>query len=294
MKYRSKFLINIFVFILVFSGIFGCDELDESQDQTTIESEINNKVLISVIEVFKTLPSPVKTAELITQTDTKFNERILNPIKNVPYYESSKSLALNLGIYCADMSYVSYYDQKYLTMEYLSAIKTLADNLGIIDVMSKKDIIMLEDNIYNQDSIRIIIKEVFFSSGVYLNESNRPEMALLVQVGGWIEGLYIAMQLATQSIKINKALVDRIVEQRKSLDLVVKSLESYSDYAVIFDVHKDLLNLQRIYNKTIISEQDSILANPKNLASESRANVTPEIFISLYKEVIKIRNAYTQ
>jgi hypothetical protein len=295
MKHKSKLISTFLLFyFVVISGFFACNEQATTENQTAIEINGNKKVLKSVNEVFETLPSPLETSELITRTDVKFNDRILNPVKNVPYYESSKSLALNLGIYCADMSYISYYDQKHLTLEYLSAIKTLADNLGIIQVMNKNDVIMLEDNVFNQDSIRIIIKDVFFSSGKYLNENNRPEMALLVQVGGWIEGLYIAMQLATQSIQINKELVDRIVEQRQSLNLVIKSLKNFSDYAVVYDVYNDMLRLQKIYNKTIVSGQDTVQSNSKNLTDKAKANVTPEIFIDLYKEINKIRNDYTQ
>ncbi|RLD80422.1 MAG: hypothetical protein DRJ10_07470 [Bacteroidetes bacterium] len=295
MKYISK-LINSFLLLIlvIISVFFACGEQATTENQTGIEIIRNTKVLKSVNEVFETLPSPMETSELIVQADVKFNDRILNPVRNVPYYETSKSLALNLGIYCADMSYVSHYNQKQLTMEYLSAIKTLADNLGIIQVMSKNDIIMLEDNVYNQDSIRIIIKDVFFSSNEYLNESNRPEMALLVQVGGWIEGLYIAMQLATQSVDINKELVDRIVEQKESLNLVLKSLKNYSEYAGIDDIYMDMLQLQKIYNRTNIYDSDSIQNAPENMADKSKANVTPEIFISLYKEINNIRNDYTQ
>jgi len=287
----SKFYLISFTFFLILSG---CDEQVATDNQTQVENNINNEMLLSVTEVFKSLPSPIETSELIAQADVKFNSRILNPVKNVPYYETSSSLALNLGIYCADMSYISHYDQKHLTLEYLSAIKTLADNLGIIQVMDKNDIIQLEDNVFNQDSIRIILEDVFFSSGKYLNENNQPEMALLVQVGGWIEGLYIAMQLATQSIQINKELVDRIVEQRQSLNLVIKSMENFSDYAVVLDIYNDMLGLQKIYDKTIVSGQETNLNNSQNLANEAKANVTPEIFISLYKEINKIRNSYTQ
>ncbi len=295
MKYISILKTGFFLFYLVIFLLFlGCDEVEVSENQILTEQNDNNKVLRSVNDVFLTLPSPVETAELISQADVKFNSKILNPIKNVPYYESSKSLALNLGVYCADMSYVSYYDQKQLTLEYFSAIKTMADNLGIISTMNRNDIIKLEDHIFNQDSIRIILKDVFFSSGKYLNENNQPEMALLVQIGGWLEGMHIAMQLATQSIQINKELVDRIVEQRESLNLVVKSLENYADYEVVYDVYKDMLRLQKIYNKTIVSEQDSTINNSNNLVAEAKANVTPDIFISLYKEINRIRNSYTQ
>ncbi len=177
---------------------------------------------------------------------------------------------------------------------YLSAIKTISDNLGIIQTIDKEDILKIEDNITNQDTLRILIKEVFLSSGKYLNENNRPEMAILVQVGAWIEGMYIAMQLATQSVKINKDLVDRVAEQRVSIDIIVKALANYSDYAVINDVYLDMLKLQKIYKKTRVSNNTTLSRIENDDKSNKNVYITPEIFISLFQEINKIRNRYTQ
>ena len=295
MKNISKYkFVFYFLNSIIMMLLLSCNQTKTHDNKEVTEIKSNNKILAPVNSVFNTLPSPIETSKLISKSNVKFNSRILNPVKNVPYYESSNSLALNLGIYCADMSYTSYYNQKQLTLEYLTAIKTLADNLGIINLMDKNDILLLEDNIFNQDSIRIILKDIFLSSGKYLNNNNQPELALLIEVGGWIEGLNIAMQLATQSIHINKELVDRIIEQRESLKLVIKSLELFSDYETIYNIHKDMLSLQTIYNKTIIPNNDTISNKPDNLVKNTKANVTPEIFINLYKEINKIRNSYTQ
>lgn len=285
-----------FAFIVVFAFLnFACENQENKNNLVQNESSVvENKVLISIAEIYESLPSPVETANLITEAGVKFDPRILNPVKNVPYYETSKSLALNLGVYCADISYVSCYEQKQLSMDYLSAIKTLADNLELSQLIDKNDITRIEDNLYERDSIKQIVKEIFFSSGKYLNENNQPEMALLVQTGAWVEGLYIAMRLATQSIKINKELVDRIAEQRKSLKLVVKSLKAYSDYAVVYDVYKDLSALQKIYNKTLLESKDTIQGHKVDSLYREKVNITPEIFVRIYKETNKIRNSYTQ
>ncbi|MCF6241716.1 MAG: hypothetical protein L3J74_10270 [Bacteroidales bacterium] len=286
----NKFL---FIIIFVFLLFSRCTNNTEGYDKYGFNETKKNKVLVSVKEIFETFPSPVETAKSISKAKVKFNQNILNPVNNVPYYESSKSLALNLGVYCADLSYAGFYEQNQLVSSYLSAIKTIADNLGITQIMDEKDILKIEDNISNQDSLRRLIEEVFLSSGRYLNEDNRPEMAILVLVGAWIEGMYIAMQLATQSVEINKELAERIASQRKSLGLVVNALANYSDYAVVNDVYKDMLKLQRIYKKTNLRNKTptSLIKNDDKI--NNKVYITPEIFINLFQEINKIRNSYT-
>ncbi len=284
----------IFTIIFIFFLFSGCTNHTENYTDSGFNEHENNKVLLSVKEIFSTFPSPVETAKSISEAHLKFNQKILNPVRNVPYYETSKSLALNLGVYCADLSYASFYEQNQLVSSYLSAIKTISDNLGIIQTIDKGDILKIEDNITNQDTLRILIEEVFLSSGKYLNENNRPEMAILVQVGAWIEGMYIAMQLATQSVKINKDLVDRVAEQRVSIDIIVKALANYSDYAVINDVYMDMLKLQKIYKKTRVSNNTTLSRIENDDKSNKNVYITPEIFISLFQEINKIRNRYTQ
>ena len=293
--YKSK---SFFLSIIIYSFLFSCATDDYNKNDDTIFNS-DNLILKSTIKVFTSMPTPVETAEIISKTGVSFDKSILNPVNNVPYYETSNTMALNLGVYCADISYTSFYDQKDITLNYLSAIKTLADALGISKSINKEDIIKIEDNLYNKDSIKEIIKDIFFSSGQYLNENNRPEIALLVEVGAWVEGIYIAMQLSTKSIHINKELVDRIANQSSSLDLVIESLKDYSDYVDVYQVLLDMERLKEIYKKMQIKTAKKISTNNnEEYISDSliynRVELTPEIFISLFNEINKIRNSYTQ
>ncbi len=282
----------VLIFIITFISCGGESSVTEHE---AIDEVSQNYVLTSTMEVFKTLPSPIETAQLIKETGVKFDEKILNPARNAPYYETSYSMALNLGVYCADLSYTSFYDQKQITMDYLGAVKSLADGLGINELIKKEDLLTLEANIYNKDSIKQLVHDVFFSSGEFLNDNNRPEIALLVEVGGWIEGLYIAMQLAKQSGHINKELVDRVAEQRNSLLLVVESLENFSNIKSVNEVLIDMLKLRDIYDKMLAPKNEEHDSNKVlNLTKNSKAHVTPEIFMSLYHQINNTRNGYTQ
>ncbi len=290
--YLSVYKACLLIFIL---ACISCGAESSASEHETIDEVSQNYVLTSTIEVFNSLPSPVKTAELIIGTGVQFDEKILNPARNAPYYETSYSMALNLGVYCADLSYTSFYEQKQITTDYLGAVKLLADGLGITELLKKEDLIKLEENIYNKDSIKQLVQEIFFSSGEFLNDNNRPEIALLVEVGGWIEGLYIAMQLAKQSGHINKELVDRVAEQRNSLVLVIESLENFSNINSINEVLLDMEKLKTIYEKMLSPENEEYDSNKTlKLTKNSSAYVTPEIFMSLYHQINNTRNSYTQ
>ncbi len=291
-RYQSIHKACLLIFIL---ACISCGAKSSASEHETIDEVSQNYVLTSTSEVFKSLPSPVKTAQLIKETGVKFDEKILNPTRNAPYYETSYSMALNLGVFCADLSYTTFYEQKQITMEYLGAVKLLADGLGLTELLKKEDLIKLEENIYNKDSIKELVHEVFFSSGEFLNDNNRPEIALLVEVGGWIEGLYIAMQLAKQSGHINKELVDRVAEQRNSLVLVIESLKNFSNITSINEVLIDMEKLMSIYDKMLRPENEEHDSNKTlKLTKNSSAYVTPEIFMSLYHQINNTRNSYTQ
>jgi len=293
---KPSFKLQISVFVLFSFFIQSCNVNNNTKSgKNNVDIPDTNIILTSSIEVFKTMPSPVQAAELITNSGAKFDEKILNPVKNIPYYESSQSMALNLGVYCSDLSFTSFYDQKQITLEYLSAIKTLADGLGLIDLLKQSDIVKLEENLYNKDSIKALVQEIFLSSGQFLNDNNRPEIALMVEVGSWVEALYIAMQLARQSGYINKELVDRVSEQRNSLLMVISSLENFSNIEQVNTILIDMYRLKTIYDKMVIPpgenlKSSTLLTSEKNTTS----NITPEIFLSLYHEIGKIRNSYTQ
>jgi hypothetical protein len=281
------------VVILLFNTCSSGSNQEEG-DINSDEYSVPDAILQATREVYKTLPSPVKTAELIYQSNVKFDEKILNPVQNVPYYVTSQSMALNLGIYSADLSFSCLFDQKQITLDYLNAVKLLTDGLGLVHILKQKDIIKIEDNLYNKDSIKIIVEDVVFNSSEFLSDNNRPEIALLVVVGGWVEGMYIAMQLAKQSGNINKELVDRMVEQYQSLLLVIKALNGFQKLSIMQGVLEDMNRLKAIYDKMIVTDGVITDKDIPNLAKNAKANVTPDLFLSLYHEILKIRNGYTQ
>jgi hypothetical protein len=248
-------------------------------------------------QVFYSLPSPLESAMLIKSAGATYNEKFLNPLANVNKYTTNKSMAINLGIYITDLSYASLFDQAQTTIKYMDAAKKLAQGLGISEAIDQNTINRLEENINNRDVIMDIISETFMSSTEFLKENNRQPLATIALVGGWIEGLYISTLLVKDGPIEGNKIVERIVDQKLSLDMVVKLLDNNkSNNADIASVIGPVNELKKIYDKiTIKSSHIKVVVNEKEttLKSTSSSNITREVFAELKANVKTLRSNFT-
>ena len=273
------------------SGSDGLSLSDSEMDAGILE-DIN-----SAKQIFYSLPSPLETAMLIRNAGASYNEELLNSVDNTSAYTTNKSMALNLGIYTTDLSFASLFDQTQTSIQYMNAAKRMADGLGILDAIDNNTIDMLEENINNRDRIMDIISETFMNSSSFLQENERPALATIVLVGGWVEGLYIASNLVGDaSIEGNK-LVERIVDQKLSFDIVMQLLEDNKDNIDVAEILNDVGDLKVTFDKIIITTT-SIQAVPDEesnvtiLKSESTIEITTEVFQELLEKVRMLRSNF--
>ncbi|MBC7124657.1 MAG: hypothetical protein H5T24_03430, partial [Bacteroidales bacterium] len=111
-----------------------CNRESEQMLQVSEEQGAADSALVSSIEsvkqIFYSLPSPLETAMILKRSGATYNEELLNPIENASKYNTTKSMALNLGIYSTDLSYASLFDQTQATIKYMTVSKKMAEGLG--------------------------------------------------------------------------------------------------------------------------------------------------------------------
>jgi hypothetical protein len=293
----------VIVLALVAIGFGGCKSGGDKQaePEVTVDmSEIDQDIFQDINEakkIFYSLPSPLETALLIKSAGATYNADLLNPIENANNYSTQKSLALNLGIYTCNLSFASLYDQTQASINYMNAAKKMADGLGILDAIDETTIERLEENVNNRDVIMDIISETFMNSSSFLTENDRPAIAAMVLVGGWIEGLFIATQLVEQSTFEGNKLVDRIVDQKYSLDIVIKLMEENMDHPDIISLMEDINALKEIFDKIQVktSQIEPVYdeeTDVTTLKSSKESTLTPEIFADLTSTVQSIRTEF--
>jgi len=300
--YKTKLKLGILT-LLFGAFLFSCNSPEQS---TTPEEEIDNMVVDQQLEedfnqakqVFYSLPSPIETAMLMKRAGAKYDENLLNPITNIPNYSTTLQKALNLGIYSADLSFVSMFDQSQASIKFLSATKRLADDLGILNAVDESYIKRMENNINSRDSLMEIISETFMNSNAFLKENKRPELAAIVLSGGWVEGLYIATQIA-KNTSDNQELKDRIIDQRLSLTTLLALLDKYKNDDNIKAVRTDFNKIKNLYDNIDVntSEITAVVdkeTNVTTLESSTTSVFTDDDFVKLSNLVEEIRNNYTK
>jgi hypothetical protein len=288
------------VSLLVISTSCSSEKKKEVKEANLENFDISKDVLNDIStakKIFYSLPSPLETAMIIKSAGAEYQERLLNPTENAGNYTTNKSIALNLGIYTTDMSFASLFDQTQTTINYMDASKTLADGLGILDAIDEDVMARLEDNINNRDAIMDIISETFLNTSSYLKENDREAIATVVLVGGWIEGLYIATQLVEDDNIEGNRLVDRVIEQKLSFEILEKLLEQSKEDENIQSLSAQLKDLKDAFNEiTIVSSEVSPepneVTNITTLKSDVELNFTPEIFKSLKEKVRILRSNF--
>ena len=244
------------------------------------------------------LPSPVETSLLIKKAGAGYNAALLNPTTNASKYNTDKQKALNLGVYGADLSYASIFEQDQTIMLYMNVSKKLAIGLDLLAAIDQSIIDRLEANHDNRDSVIRIISETFLNSNSTLQDDKRPETAALILAGGWIEGLYLATSLADKIDK--KALIERIVEQKLSFGELIQLLESYSQNKDIAEVLEALAPVKKAFDVIEIkrSGKVEVITNLESkrteLKSVQQINITQKQYDNLKSTVAVLRNSIIQ
>ena len=219
---------TLFAAFIAISLIFvACgSSADDSSNGAVDTADAQSKVLdVKAQNVFYSIPSPIETTTLLKAAGAKYNAKILNPIENASKYETVASKALNLGVYGSDLSFTSFFDQTQESMLYLRCTNKLASGLGISGAFDESTTSRIEANMQNRDSLLAIISDSYWNADAYLKDNGQPGVSALIVAGGWIEGLYIATQIAATTK--NEGIVTRIGEQKLSLENLISLLESY-------------------------------------------------------------------
>lgn len=293
--------IQAFLFTIVALFTISCgdektltDTLNEDQQATSGKEkiEISEEVFKDIIQG---IPSPLEISALIKESGAEFNTAILNDADNTKNYTTNYKRALNLGILGADLGYINIYNKTSTSLGYLASLKGLADDLRVGQFFDFSTIRRLAMNSGDIDSLLNITTAGFEDMNNYLVEQGRGDIGVLLLVGGWIEALHIAAEIAKTSQ--DPKLLERVGEQKITLDELQLLLQVYQDDINIGKLTDDFQTLKAEFDKVEISyeyaepemkEVNGILVVVDN--SRSIVNMTPEQFQNIIMIVENIRN----
>lgn len=249
----------------------------------------------AVKHIFQTIPSPIEMAELIRKSGSDFDPTVLNPTDNMENYTNVRQQAVNLGVYGADLSYASMFEQQQQSIYYLSAARDLAKQLGVEDAIDTDLIERVNDNRNNRDSLLHIVADAYYNLNGYLKESDREQVSALVIAGGWIEGLYLATTHVTSD---NEKLKERIAEQKYSLKDLIALLDTYEGAPELGNVTQDLKDIQVLFENVEIKKGKTETSRDNDgkmvIGGSNSITIADETLEAIKTKIQDVRNQYIQ
>lgn len=227
MKLSNTLLIALATGTLVMAGCGGPSGPKTSGDVLTEGASVSKRTE-KLKKIFRAAPSPMETARIVQKTGAQFSEDNLHSAMAASNYVTSDKQAINLGIYGADLSYATIFEENAVSIVYLDVVQSLANELGIGDVIDNDVIARAEANRTRQDSLVAIVSESFFEMNQKLKANGQEDLSGMLVASGWLESIYLATRYTDQA---NDDLKKRIAEQKLVMEDVMMLVKSYTQSA---------------------------------------------------------------
>ena len=238
------------LFVMAVLFLASCKGGNKSAEQDQLAADSLNKELLAsdIQEILYPLPGPFEMTKMLNDIGVTYSSKTLNSASKVEKYITEQSKAVNLGIYGADLAYASTYQQQQDIQNYLNAIKTLADQLGVTYDFDKLLSDEYKAKLENKDSLTSIVTNTIYDTYQYLDQKSNPDLAVNMVAGMWVELMHIATNISENSYNFT-GIVDIISEQKTSYEKVMSLLTERNADPAIKDLETKLQVLKPVYDK---------------------------------------------
>jgi hypothetical protein len=240
-----------------FTGLTGCKNRSAVKEQKKEEKqevkEIENKIESNVYP----LPTSAEVIKMLTDLEVGYIFGISNPKDNAKKYFSSSQKAVNMGVYGADLSYATLYNIQQGVVDYMDAIRNLANELNMSKIYDASLYDKIKANFDNRDELVKILTEAFNETYNYLAENDQQALALLVVGGAWVEGMYLTTHVSAAAYQV-AGISKNLLEQKKSFQLFLDLAKPYAEDSAVSDFVKTLDPVKKVYDGfgTSLTEQN--------------------------------------
>jgi len=274
--------IQCFFLVIILYSCQGSGENSAKYENTgqdmiisAMEIEVTEEALVDIVD---NIASPVEMAALMNDLSVPFSKRYLASTSSVNALNTNFQMAYKLGIFGADLGYLNMYEKTSTAIEYISTIKTLADELGVGQFFDYNILKRLATSNQNLDSLMFLSVHSYNNIDTYLRDTHRSYLSSLMITGLWIEGLYLATQVATEYP--HPEISERIGEQKIILDDILNVLNLYKKDPRFNELIRDFENLNVEFEKINITYE---IGEPEAIEKDGRL-----ILIQNDKSIVEI------
>jgi hypothetical protein len=245
---KTIIIMIIPVLVVYLIGISSCSSCNSKNAKKlkVNEAEKVDTIKRAIKKTVYPLPSSAQVIKALNDMEVAYQIGVTNPAENVKKYYQNKSRALAVGIYGADLSYVTIYNIMQEVTRYMDVLKSLSYELNLSQIYKPELYDSIKTNFDNKDKLVNILEKAFNDTYSYMSDNDQQVLALLVVGGAWVEGMYltcIVSDASFQDARFSKVLLD----QKKSFELYIDLIKPYKEDEAVGNLIKNLEPIQKVY-----------------------------------------------
>ena len=279
-NFQNRVNTIIIVCVTLFGSLFSCklekndDDLVEEESFEQYQALVANRQLLNdEIEAFLTrLPSPTEILFKLESEGVIYNESLINNLENADSYLTHSDItAINLGVYAADIAYLSAFDKYQKVIYYLEASRKMSDYIGVTSAFDIKIMEEYKEKFGDKSAIESLINQSIRRTAGILRTDERAQAAILFLAGAYIEALHISSYqvnpnnvLGLAGLNDKNEIIVMIRDQEESLDGIIDLLQQLDSDETI---DAFILNFQALKDRFqgIKTDQEDGITDPKYL-----------------------------
>lgn len=296
-----KLFKSLYTFLLVAFFVSSCSSTSSnSQNEESKEGQIDNlieeKTIHDIEQLLKDLPPPSLVPFTLKSIGASFDRAHTNSLESMEGYKSNTDkMALNMGVYASDISYLAAYGLEEDCMSYLKVSHQMAEFLGDSAIYDQSHIDEFRGHVKdgNEDEISRLLGKLFMETSIQMEEDHHLTMAGLALTGSFVEGLYQAVitleayDNSDASKKILEPLVQIVLGEEEALRDIIQVLDDLPFDDTIAEIMTELSILDRLYKGDLQEISDKMASDPEFI-------VNKDMMRDITLEVKRIRKSITE
>ena len=243
---RTISTVIITLLVVGLTGLNSCKSCSEQKQKQGLELEQKDSLEKEIEANVYPLPTSAEVIKMLTDLEVGFIMDITNPVENVKRYFTSSARAINLGVYGADLSYATLYNMSQDVINYMDAIRTLANDLNMSKIYNAPLYDSIKANFDDRDKLVNILTDAFNDTYLYMTENDQQNLALLVVGGAWVEGMFLTTNV-TEAAYNDPNFAKVLIEQKESFELFIDITKPYLEDSMIGEFVAKLDPIKKVY-----------------------------------------------
>jgi hypothetical protein len=253
---------------------------NQEQKKDEVKEQGVKKDFKADFDILNAIPDPIEIVDLVKSTGIDYDNSLLNKPENTEKYNSEHKMALNMGVYTVDLGYTNLHNKTQDAIKYLDATKKMTDGLKVSQFFDFEKIksITQEGKDLNQLIITTGIGLDKMRQG--LEDEKRGEATTLIVAGGWLEAVYLAIQVAEKADR--KELKEKIADQKIVITELIKMFEANKTTSKhLTEIYEDFKKINDAFTNIAVKNEEG---------KEVQVQMSKEDFNKLNQTIKEVRN----